>query len=293
MPRAMILAALLSAAPAAAQTPTTIPGMWNAWCARCHGRTDPGRSPSRRLPSSRWTSPTARSPRPSRMPTGRSRSPGWTGGRAVVADAGVRRRADARAGRGVRQPDSRLLLASAAGRSETSICRGRSSPRRRSLKTKSSFCRSRHTTNTGRMRTRSARFTSGASVQRAQIEAVLPVERVFVSSLNNPETGVGDVEVGLKYALTPAAAAISVERRLRRRVSRPGRGSRWLGGFVGGVRALCSRWRRSSRGNYLQASSRSSCRRANCVAGRGKRSTTCMLGATRASFRTPGRLASS
>lgn len=41
--------------------------------------------------------------------------------------------------------------------------------------------------------------------KRAQFEAVLPLERVFVSSLNNPETGIGDVEVGIKYALTPAA----------------------------------------------------------------------------------------
>jgi hypothetical protein len=41
--------------------------------------------------------------------------------------------------------------------------------------------------------------------RRAQIEAVLPMERVFVSTLDNPEVGVGDVEIGLKYALTPGS----------------------------------------------------------------------------------------
>jgi hypothetical protein len=39
--------------------------------------------------------------------------------------------------------------------------------------------------------------------KRAQLEAILPLERVYVSSLDNAETGVGDVEVGIKYALTP------------------------------------------------------------------------------------------
>jgi hypothetical protein len=39
--------------------------------------------------------------------------------------------------------------------------------------------------------------------KRAQIEAILPVERVYVSTLDEAEVGVGDVEIGLKYALTP------------------------------------------------------------------------------------------
>lgn len=42
--------------------------------------------------------------------------------------------------------------------------------------------------------------------KRAQIEAVLPVERVYVSSLNEAEAGLGDVEIGLKYALTPGSS---------------------------------------------------------------------------------------
>jgi len=39
--------------------------------------------------------------------------------------------------------------------------------------------------------------------KRAQIEAVLPIERVCVSTLDAAEAGLGDVEIGLKYALTP------------------------------------------------------------------------------------------
>jgi cbb3-type cytochrome c oxidase subunit III len=41
--------------------------------------------------------------------------------------------------------------------------------------------------------------------RRAQLEAVLPMESVYVSTLDHPETGLGNVEIGLKYALTPHA----------------------------------------------------------------------------------------
>ena len=41
--------------------------------------------------------------------------------------------------------------------------------------------------------------------RRAQLEAVLPMESVYVSSLDHPENGLGNIEIGLKYALTPHA----------------------------------------------------------------------------------------
>jgi hypothetical protein len=197
---------LLCAGPAAAQepTPTTIPEMWNSWCARCHGKDGTGNPPNRPVTvdpmdftQCRLTTPEGDSD--------------WEG---VISRGGPA------AGLSSQMPGFGDFLKPGQVSEFVSFIRG--------------FCKEKGWP-AGNLNLPRPMFTEKAFPEdefilapvishkpdepvgvafasiyerrigkRAQLEAVFPVQSVDSGDVRN--SGVGDVELGLKFALTPAVS---------------------------------------------------------------------------------------
>lgn len=227
----LALLLLLTASPAAAQPPkipTTIPDMWNAWCARCHGRDGSGKvaEPTVTVEPMDFTDCRIASAEP---------DADWYvaishGGPAV--------------GLSSQMPAFGEVLTAAQidgfVRHIRGFCTEESWPHGnlnlpRPIFTEKAFPENEvvflpvashlpHRSGEFELRTVYERRVG----RRAQIEMMLPFESVFLSSR---ETGLGDVELGVKYALTPRATRMLVSGGFD--VALPsGREARLVGGFT-------------------------------------------------------------
>ena len=192
---------LLSSAPAAAQTPATIPEMWDAWCARCHGKDGSGKvdQPTVTVEPMDFTDCRIASAEP---------DADWEvaiaeGGPAVGLSAQMPAFGDALSGEQI-QGFVRHIRAFCAQPGwpignmnlPRPIFTEKAFPENEVVFLPVVSHRTDEPTGFAFETIWERRFG-----RRAQIEAVFPIESV---SSGQRETGVGDIELGLKYALTPA-----------------------------------------------------------------------------------------
>jgi hypothetical protein len=192
---------LLCSVPAAAQTPSTIPEMWNAWCARCHGQDGSGKvaTPTISVEPMDFTACRIATAEP---------DADWEvaiaeGGPAVGLSSEMPAFGDALTAEQI-QGFVQLIRG---------FCKERGWPignmnLPRPMFTEKAFPENEvvfapmisHRTDEP-VEVAFATIFERRFGRRAQLEAVFPIESV---SSGARETGVGDIELGLKYALTPS-----------------------------------------------------------------------------------------